>query len=546
MSPRTAALTALDAAGISATLPEGPLSAGLRAGAVRWTALGGPLAARREQALAELDACIRVVGSGDAILNEGGVYDGAWLESTVTINAEVLDRFTPEVTEATHRRLAAGARTDGLLPYKVTPQGYAYSQIQTVTPLARCVWLHAQRMADPGDYLRTMYAAMTANDAWLARHRNTRGTGAVEAFCTFDTGHDLSPRFWFAPDRAFGGDAAQVDPSSPTLPYLAPDLTANVVCQRRYLALIAEAIGEDGVHWEVAAEASEAALWRHCFDEADGIFYDRDRTGAQVRVQSDVLLRVLACEVGDADFVTAALERYLMHTGKFLAHYGLTSLAMDDPRFDHDFRRNSWGGPVNFLTMLRAPAAFERHGHVAELGLITMQVLSALARADRFPQCLDPWSGDAGYTEVYSPSILWFLDALERYCGVLEQADGSVWLSGLTPTRLDHGTAAQAVASGRRVADTDYALVADDALVDVYRNGELWLSFPRGVRVELSPDGAIAAAVGLAAAPVAGSLFRHGAAVDTVELELAPNERIAFVDGQPQSRSNPGFVAPRW
>src|SRR4029079_9183171 len=142
------------------------------------------------------------------------------------------------------------------------------------------------------------------------------------------------------------------------------------------------------------------ALWAQCFDDEDAFFYDRDRTGSPVRVQSDVMLRVLACEVGDDEFFARSLERYHMNTGKFLSHYGFTSLALDDPRFDHDYTRNSWGGPVNFLSLLRAPHAFDHNGGPAELALTTMPVLAAMANADRFPQCLDPWTGTAGYTEV--------------------------------------------------------------------------------------------------------------------------------------------------
>jgi len=92
------------------------------------------------------------------------------------------------------------------------------------------------------------------------------------------------------------------------------------------------------------------------------MFYDCDAIGNLVRVQSDVLLRVLACEIGDGVFFESALRRYLLNTRKFFARYPLTSLALDDPRFDRDFTRNSWGGPPNFLSLIRAPHAFEHHG----------------------------------------------------------------------------------------------------------------------------------------------------------------------------------------
>jgi hypothetical protein len=469
------------------------------------------------------------------------VYRGSWIESTGTISAEVLTRFAPTVARETFLQFARHQRDDGLIPYKVTADGEAFTQIQIVTPLARSVWNHYLLSGRDRGFLAAMYGAMSRNDTWLAVHRDTRGTGGVEAFCTFDTGHDLSPRFWFAPDRCYRGDAARVDPASPVLPYIAPDLTANIACQRAYLALIAEELGDDPEPWRRKADASLTALWRECWDAADGTFYDRAKDGAPVRIVSDVLLRVLACEVGDDDVFGRALERYLMHTGRFLAHYGFTSLAMDDPRFDHDFRRNSWGGPVNFLALLRAPQAFEAHGRVAELGVASMPVLSAVALADRFPQCLDPWSGEAGFTEVYSPSILWFLDAIERWTGILPRPDGDLWFTCLSPTRLDHGAAARAVASSRTIDGVHFESAADDDEVVVLRDGAVHVRFPRGWRVVTDRSGELRSVVCVAAGAVSGQL-RRGTA--SIPLTLSPNERVDVRGMDVVSRSAPGFVAP--
>jgi hypothetical protein len=535
------ALARLRAADPLDGLPAGRVRDGFAASGAAFVAVGGPLESRWAEAVRDLDACVRPILGGAAVLNEGGVYRGSWMESTATINAELLSRFAPDVTTDTHLLFAEHQRADGMIPYKVTDAGPGFSQIQIVTPLARTVWNHYLLAGRDRDYLRRMYDAMARYDQWLATYRNTRGTGAVEAFCTFDTGHDLSPRFWFAPDRAYQNEATLVDPASPTMPYVAPDLTANVACQRVYLGRIATELGEDGSPWQEKAAASLAALEEQCWDEADGTFYDRDRSGEFVRVLSDVLLRVLACEVGDDAFFAEALERHLMSTRRFLSHYGFTSLAMDDPRFDADYTRNSWGGPVNFLSQVRAPHAFEHHGRVAELGIAAMPVLDALAGADRFPQCLDPWSGEAGYTEVYSPSILWFLDAIERWCGILERPDGELWFSGLTPTRLGHAPAS-AVAYTRIVDGVRFELAADDTEVVVYRDGAEHLRFPRGWRVVADRTGRPVSVVGLAAAPIAGELRIDEEAAGS-RFELDGNAHVAL-DGAVLRHG--GVVLPRF
>src|SRR5690606_15052631 len=154
-----------------AGLTDSPLGAELEASGVRFVALGGPLEQRWHDALAELDRCIRSI-DGPPVLNEGGVYDGCWLERTGTINVEILDRFAPGIGTETLLQFAAHQRDDGMIPYKVTPAGPGFSQIQIVTPLARVVWRHYQRTGDR-QFLQVMYAAMARYDAWLARYRDT-------------------------------------------------------------------------------------------------------------------------------------------------------------------------------------------------------------------------------------------------------------------------------------------------------------------------------------------------------------------------------------
>ncbi|NDK30289.1 MGH1-like glycoside hydrolase domain-containing protein [Nesterenkonia haasae] len=535
------------------------VAAQIEASGVGFAAVGGMMEDRWHQALAELQQCIRPLAGSPPVLNEGGVYAGTWIESTGTINTEVLSRFAPRTATETFRIYATHQRADGLIPYKVTADGPAFSQIQIVTPLARSVWnhyqLHRQTLDSGADvqWLRQMYIAMIRYDEWLSTYRNTRGTGCVEAFCTFDTGHDLSPRFWFVPDRCFRDDAALCDPEASTAPFLAPDLTANVACQRRYLALIAAELEEDPHPWEAKAEASVEALFQHCYDETDGTFYDLDAHDAPVKVASDVLLRVLACEIGDADFFTHALERYVMNSAHFLSHYGFTTISLSDPRYDGDHTRNSWAGPVHFLTQLRAPHAFEHHGRLAELHVVNKDLLAALTTADRFPQGIDPWSGAAGFTSTYSPSILWMLDTVERTFGILPMPSGEVAFNGLAPTRLDpsHGNstsaagasaAAQAVAYSRAVAGVRYELAADDHEVVVFRNGSEHLNFPRGWRVTVNAAGAPTTVTCSTPRSVTGRLSWDGRAVD---LTLAANEYVKLEALDIVGRDSPGFSPPR-
>lgn len=515
-----------------------------RRSGVRFAASEGRLEQVYYAALRKLLDCIVPTGGGEPILHEGGIYRGCWLESTGTINAELLSRFIPSVSEATYRSFAVHQREDGLLPYKVTEQGPAYRQIQLVSPLARSVWNHYGLHERDKAFLRTMYDAMARYDGWLAAFRDTRGTGCVEAFSTFDTGHDLSPRFWHVPDTPHASDAAQFDPDSPVLPLLAPDLTANVYCQRLYLACMAEELGLPGDEWREKARRSLDSLFRYCFDEKDFFFYDRDRNDAFVKVQSDVLLRVMACEVGERDFFDQMLRRYLLNTSKFFAKYPFTSIAMDDPRFDPSSGYNSWAGPSNFLSLIRAPHAFEHHGRHVELTWVMQPILSAFAKATRFAQTLSPWTGEEGFTEAYSPSILCLLDYVERLCGILPRPDGELWFTGLVPYPMDHGEdVAGETAYGRTVEGVTYELINTREGCEMYRDGERWIRFPSGIRIITDRRGELTGIVGMSVRTVEGQLHYRGR---DIPFTVKGNERLAYVGGAFERALDIGIVYPTY
>lgn len=513
---------------------------------VRFVSTSSDLENRFSDAVRELFQCIaRTDHNGKPVLLEGGVYRGCWLESTGTINSEVLSRFLPSVAGNSFELYADLQREDGLMPYKWTADGPAYKQIQLVTPLARSVWNHyLVNGREDKAYLAKMFEAMKRYDAWLMNHRNTRNTGCVEAFCAFDTGHDLSSRFWHVPDTPHMDDPSQYDPDSPVLPFLAPDLTANVYAQRKYLALMEEELGGKSDTWTKKAEESLASLMKHCYDEQDDFFYDVDRNGQFVRIQSDVLLRVLACEVGDGDFFARMLRKYLLNTRKFFAKYPLTSVAMDDPRFDPFSTYNTWAGAVNFLTLIRTPHAFEHHGRHVELTWIMQPILSAMSRMPRFSQCISPWTGEAGFTEVYSPSILTMLDYVERLCGILPRPEGTLWMTGLAPYVLDHGRdAGLATAYSRTVDGVKFEIVGTAQETMVYREEQLLYKVPRGVRIVTNRSGDLQHIIGMSARTIEGNVWVDG---QFIPVKIGGNEQFAYTNDTFERVREGGVVTPTY
>jgi len=563
MAGRLPALAALDPLGlaIGGKKLEGPSAAAAaeleRSGVAFATGEAG-LQDAYYRALGLLFGCVKASPLGSPMLVEGGPYPGAWLESTASIGAEVLSRFCPGVASSTFRLFAELAREDGLLPYKVlaaapgTAGGPSYRQIQLATPFARSAWNHAALNGEGPGFLAALYDAAAAEDAWLAAHRDTRGSGGVEAFCAFDTGHDLSPRFWQVPDTTYLEDPARFDPDSPVLPYIAPDLTANAYCQRRYLARMARELGREAeaAAWEAKAERSLSCLMDTCLDREDECFYDVDRSGRFVRVQSDVLLRVLACEAGDDALFARACSRYLLNTRKFYASYPFTSIAMDDPRFDPDSSYNTWGGATNALSILRSPQAFDAHGRQAELSLALGRALGAYSHMSRFGQTISPFTGKEGYAEAYSPTLLGMLDAVERLVGIMPRPEGELWLTALPlPSGCGPRAGGAWTAYSRRVDGTLFELGVGPEGARAFADGEPILEFPRGLRVRTDREGRPVAVVGMVPRVVEGELVLAGpgGATRRLRLSVEPNEVLSIrPDGSLESLSRPGYIPPSW
>lgn len=535
--------------------PEGwALLEEFEASGVSFTSPDPKLTRQYARALAHLALCALRSPTGTPMLIEGGVYHGCWLESTGTINTEILSRFCPGLAASTFSLFAEHRRADGLIPYKITPSGAAFRQIQMVTPLARSVWNHAASLGwvtgsgiDPArrPWVETLYEAMAAHDGWLAAHRDTRGTGGVEAFCAFDTGHDLSPRFWHGGDTCYGSDPTRPDPDDPLLPYLAPDLTANVACQRLSLARLARALGREGeaAAWEAKAAASTRVVLEDCWDPEDRFFYDRDRHGRFVRLRSDVLLRVLACEIGDDRLFAGALESDLLNTRRFFSRCPFPSLAMDDPRFDPSSAYNTWAGATNVLSVIRAFHAFEAHGRYAEQYLAARPLVAAFYRMERFGQCLNPWTGEEGYTQSYSPAMLGLLDFTERFSGILPTPDRALWFTSLPPRTDDHGASPSDASEYRRTVDgLRFLWTNAPGTSSASADGRFLFSVPRGLRVETDRSGRVTALVGLVPRTVTGTVALGDR---SFAVAVGPNQRWLLDAGGFRLTRDPGMVLPR-
>ncbi|SDA35347.1 alpha-L-rhamnosidase [Sphingomonas sp. NFR15] len=382
-----------------------------------------------DKALAVLAGNVRVLPYvPDPVLIEGAQYQGIWQECGPH-EALVYRHWRPDVARASHRTFFDLQRADGQLPAnnKLTETGFG--QIQMVVPIAATAWELARATGD-GELLETAYRACSAWDGWLMRHRNTRGTGLIEGFCTYDTGHDNSPRWAGVPNQCPNKDARRF-PQGFALPRLCPDLSATVYGGRRALAEMARALGRtaDAARWDEQAEAIRRLILDRLYVAEDAAFYDLDADDRFVRVRGDILTRVVGEHVVDRRTFDSLWQHQLGNPKAFWTPYPLPSIALDDPTFVRPIPGNSWGGAAQALTALRTGRWMDHYRRSAEFGTLMNQWCEAIQRDPTFRQQIDPVTG--AFTQAdsagYSPSALVMVDFTWRLVGVQRAGEELHW-----------------------------------------------------------------------------------------------------------------------
>ena len=430
----------LMAAGAAAVLA--PCARAQTSNAPRFTTQNVGWQAAYDKALAVLDGNVQTMPRySHPVLIEGSAYQGIWMECGPH-EALVYRKFRPDVAKNSHMCFFELQRADGQLPCnnKVTETGFG--QIQMVVPIAATAWELARATGDD-ELLDAAYTACSMWDAWLLKHRNTRGTGLTEGFCTYDTGHDNSPRWAGIPAQCPNKDA-KLYPSGYTLPWLCPDLSATTYGARKALAEMAKALGKtsDADRWSESAERMRALILSKLYVAEDAAFYDLDANNQFVKVRGDVLTRMCSEHVVDRKTFDDLWARQISKPTAFWAPYPLPSISLDDPKFVRPIPRNSWGGASQALTALRAPRWMESYGRPAEFGHMMDQWCKALIKDGTFRQQMDPLSGEFNAEDPagYSPAALVMMDYAWRLIGIDETGEHLNW-----NIRPDHPAAKAAV-----------------------------------------------------------------------------------------------------
>ena len=474
-----------------------------------------------DKALTVLAANVQVLPRySGPVLIEGADYAGVWLECGPH-EALVYRKFRPDVARNAHMTFFELQRMDGQLPCnnKVTETGFG--QIQMVVPIAATAWELAQATNDEA-LLASAYTACSAWDNWLLRYRNTRGLRLTEGFCTYDTGHDNSPRWEGIPPQCPNKDAKNY-PKGFALPRLCPDLSATTYGARLSLSHMARALGKssEADRWTESADDTRRLILERLYVAEDAAFYDLDAKDQHVRVRSDILSRVCGEHVVDQALFDDLWKRQIHAPNAFWTNYPMPSVALDDPKFVRPLPKNSWGGPSQALTALRAPRWMDHYNRSAEFSFMMTRWCEGLMADMTFRQQMNPDTGIFTPEDLpnYSPAALVMIDYTWRLAGIVEEDDTLNW-------NVRPGHAAARDATFRLPTDlrTTASLIYDGTGADLKLSGKPVGRIDGVARLITDKTGKQAALVGISETPenITLHLTHHAAR----KLTIKPNEKI--------------------
>lgn len=362
------------------------------------------------------------------LIQVGDVYPGIWLEHNQ--DNLFLSDYAPDSAWASQDLFMRYQREDGLLPVYFSwafedqeswmyNMPMAYTQVQMIYPFARCAFEIAKKVNRPQQDIERIYQCAAAYDDWFMKYRNTLGTGLVEMFCEFDTGHDNDPRVKDGGIPHDCKDAAIMPENCDILPVLSVDLSAVVYGGRIALAEMAEVLGkyDQAALWRKKANSLRNAINKYLYDEEDEFYYDRDKNGLR-KYRTEHITRLFLNKVLTQEEFDRIYDRYFTIDGReFMPSYPIPSVSVDDPHFDHNCPKNSWGCNTQSLTALRAVLWMDHYGRSEDLTALLSRWLRSFADNPdtTFQQEINPFTGKpVGNGVNFTPTLLVYLEAVKR------------------------------------------------------------------------------------------------------------------------------------
>lgn len=363
-------------------------------------------------------------GSAGNVFFISDAYPGVWLEHLYD-GVSWADYMPMEhVVSKNHIEIFLDRQTEeGQLPCYIweNETGYGWTQ-ECVSVGSVCLEAIQQNPEDEA-FLPKCYRAVSGWVNWLSKTHMTRGTGLIEMFCGFDTGHDNSARLdglkYKGENQKNGkrvpGGIAPDD--CDVLPILAPDMNACFFGNLMSLSKMAELLGkpEEAAEWKARALDVRKKMFEYLWDAEDQYFYDVDKHGEKRKIRSIFLTNVISEGIMEPALVEETAKRYLFNENEFWTPYPMPAVSSSDPKWVQNLPGNSWGFYSQGLTGLRSMRWMPRYGYSAQMEEMMCRWVSAWSQSTttQFGQELHPITGvPSECSQWYSSCMLYYLHAL--------------------------------------------------------------------------------------------------------------------------------------
>ena len=360
------------------------------------------------------------------VIPAGGGYDGIWQEHNQ--DAYFLAEMFPDAAWGSMEIFMRFQMRDGLMPYCVRfdPVKIGFSQLQIVWPFARCALEIAKKTGRGGDDLRAVYDSAAMFDRWLAANRDHTGTGLVEMFCEYDTGHDRSLRMTSGGlERQCPGLYAGNMPEFSCMPLIAADLSATRYGALVALAEMAERLDKpaEAREWLELADRVRESIYEWLYDPEDEFFYDRAPKGWR-KFRTEHITRLFLNRVADQELFDRIYRRYFENEEEFLTPWPFPAVSVSDPSFEPEPMWNCWGRNTQALTQIRCLLWMDHYGRGDDLEKLMSRMLRNYLEhpENQYTQELDPFTGAVirPDSREYMPAMIFFYESCKRL-GIWEE-----------------------------------------------------------------------------------------------------------------------------
>jgi len=357
-------------------------------------------------------------------------YPGMWIEHYY--DSVVFGKLFPDyayVSKDMAEIYMDGQLADGQLPFAaINHDGklrYKYSQTQECVSFFSLALMAYELNPDPA-FLEKLYKSGKAWIKWQETYRMSLGLGLVEMFVGYDTGHDNSARVLdlkYVGNRHEASASLLPEPDDVT-PIVAVDLNCIYYGNLKALEKMAQMLHKESEEKALSEKASafKKRFIEYCYDEEDGFFYDRDKTGNKRKLLSCTVFSLFIERVLDPEEDSAIIEtlmsRYIDNEKAFKTPYFYPSMAVCDPSWKKHVPFNCWGYYSEELTALRSTLWMDAYGKSADFTEMCKRHQQAWTDhfdLVKFGQELDPITGiPSESSEWYSSCMLLYLLEAER------------------------------------------------------------------------------------------------------------------------------------